>query len=738
MLRRFYYVFLALFLTACSSNKVVTQTEGIADRPVTADEKFSLADIMMGNKFAEQRVWGINPMKDGATYSSIDGGLSPTISVYDFASGNKVETIYDSSIDQIPFSSYSFSDDESKILLTAGSERIYRYSSRGHNYIYDRDKRITIPLSEEAKQIYPKFSPDGKKVAYVRDNNLYVFDIDSRKTKAITTDGKWNYIINGMSDWVYEEELVLTRAFEWSPNSKNIAYYKFDEGHVKQFAFERHRNELYPLPYQFKYPKAGERNAVVTIHNYNLNTGSTTSFRLDEETDLYYPRIVWLPDGKNLAILKLNRHQNQLNILLGDAATGNTREIFSEMNRYYISEDVLDNLHFLADGKGFLWSSEKDGNNHIYWHDMNGDLKKQITKGNWEITTMYGFDEANSTLFYQSNEGSALERGVWSMNINTGAKKKLTPKNGWNTATFTNSYDYFVHNYSTVDQPLVIAVRDRHGKEVRKLESNAELKSELNSMDLPKKEFFNFTAGNGVDLNGWMIKPSNFDVNKKYPVLMFVYGGPGSQTVRNSFNNSNYWWHVYMADKGYIIVSVDNRGTGGRGEEFKKMTYMQLGKYETLDQIAAGRYLAGLDYVDGDRIGIWGWSYGGYMSTNCLFQGNDVFKTAIAVAPVTHWKWYDTIYTERFMRTPQENASGYDSNSPINHVNKMKGSLLLVHGMADDNVHFQNTVELVNALNRAGKHYDFYMYPNKNHGIYGGNTRYHLFEKMTNFILENL
>lgn len=724
-------LFLICGLVACNTSNQVSQTAepqpvSTANTPVKTP-RVSLNDIWTG-KFSASGVYGLNPMNDGKSFSKIEGS---TIGIYDFSSGRKLESI---DLGR-GFSSYEFSPDEKQVLFATDSERIYRHSTKATYFVHDVATGKTSEVQAPAKQTYPTFSPDGRKVAFVSDNNIHVFDIASGSTKQVTTDGKWNHIINGMSDWVYEEEFVLTRAFEWSPDSKKIAYYKFDEAHVKQFTMDFF-GELYPEPYTFKYPKAGEQNSFISIYSQDLATGKNTRIDLGEETDIYFPRIKWTPNNQ-LVVFRMNRHQNELELLLANAS-GNTRPIYKETNKYYISESVLDHVDFLEDNSGFLWSSEKDGYKHVYLLDMEGNVINQVTTGNWDVTDLYGIDEANGKVFFQAAAESPLNREVYSIDLDGKNLKKLTPDAGWNSAEFTDSYDYFVHNYSSTAQPTTVVVRDRNGSEERQLKDNATVLQRVNKLGLPGKEFFSFTTSQGVELNGWMIKPSDFDPNKAYPVLMYVYGGPGSQTVQNRWYGANDLWYTHLADQGYIVASVDNRGTGARGQEFKKGTYLELGKLETIDQIEAGKYLGSQSYIDADRIGIWGWSYGGYMSSLALLKGNDVFKMAIAVAPVTTWRYYDTIYTERYMRTPQENASGYDDNSPINHVSKLKGSYLLVHGMADDNVHFQNSVDMVDALNKAGKHYDFYMYPNKNHGIYGGNTRLHLYEKMTDFILENL
>ena len=736
MIKRLTYLFcfIALFV-ACNSQSSPQETIPQEQSQTYTAPDFTLEDIWMNGRFSTSGVWGMNPMKDGQSFSKIERGQYPSIAKYDFATGNKLTTIFDGADHKLAFDSYEFNDDESKLFLGTGTESIYRRSTKSQYYVYDIANDELSKLTDGAKQSFPTFSPDNTKIAYVQQNDLFYKDLVNDNITAVTTNGKWNHIINGQSDWVYEEEFMITKAFAWSPDSEKLSYFSFDESGVKQFSMD-YFGELYPEAYDFKYPKAGEDNSIVSTYIYDIASQEKTEIETGNMGDVYFPRMKWTPSNE-LIVFKMNRHQNEIQLLKASEETGSTTVLLEESNPYYVSEDVLDEMEFLSDGR-FLWTSERDGFKHVYLYSSSGEMIRQITDGDYDVTSLYGVDEENNMIFYQAAKESPLNREVYSQPLSGGEATKLTSEDGMNSARFTDSFDYFIHNYSSTTQPTIITVRDRQGNEVRTLEDNEELKKEWSNLDLSEKEFFSFNTVDGQSLNGWMIKPSNFDENKQYPVLMFVYGGPGSQTVLNSWANSNYWWHAYMAEQGYIVASVDNRGTGARGQEFKKMTYQELGKYEVEDQIAAANHLGEMDFIDDSRIGIWGWSYGGYMSSLALFKANDVFSTAIAVAPVTNWRYYDTIYTERYMRTPQENAGGYDDNSPINHVEGLEGDYLLVHGMADDNVHFQNTVDLISALNAAGKQYDLAIYPNKNHGIYGGNTRYHLFEKMTNFILENL
>ncbi|KAA3623177.1 MAG: S9 family peptidase, partial [Bacteroidetes bacterium] len=564
----------------------------------------------------------------------------------------------------------------------------------------------------------------------------YVKNLENNRTTQITKDGEYNKIINGGLDWVYEEEFHFSRGFEWSVDGKKIAFYRFDESEVPEFTYTNYNDDLYPEYITFKYPKAGERNSDVTIHIYDTESGKTIDAATSTAQDHYIPRITWTQDPAQLCVTRLNRHQNELELLLVDAKSGKSSLLLKEKNKYYIN--IVDNLTFLKNKKQFIWTSEMDGWNHIYLYNMNGKKERQITKGPWEVTEFYGLDEKRGLVYYQAAENSPLERQVYSMSLNGKRKQTLAGEKGWNSAQFSNTFDYFVLNFSTANTPTVYSVFDDQGRLVRVLEDNANLLSIQQNYTLNDVEFFNFTTKDDVDLNGYMIKPAYFNENRQYPVFMYLYGGPGSQQVTDRWKGQNYWWFQMLAQKGFLVVCVDNRGTGARGESFKKMTYLQLGKYETIDQIEAAKYIGNLPYADADNIGIFGWSYGGYMSSLCLFKGNDVFQAAIAVAPVTNWKWYDTVYTERFMRTPQENPDGYRDNSPIYFADRLEGDYLLVHGMGDDNVHFQNTAEMANALVNANKQFDTYFYPNRNHSIYGGPTRLHLYQKMTDFVMEKL
>jgi dipeptidyl-peptidase-4 len=704
-----------------------------------AQKEITVKDIWQNYTFYDELLPNFNFQKDGKHYIILERNR---IKKCDLTTGSVTKILFDASeVKGNPdfsgrINDYSFSEDEQKILIKTESEQIFRRSTKANFYVWDQKRERLSSLSTNGKQRYATFSPSADKVAFVRENNLFYKDLKSEKTIQITHDGKYNEIINGASDWVYEEEFRLTTAFEWSPDGKKIAFLKFNETNVKEFTMQLFRGGMYPENEAFKYPKVGEENAVVGVFIYDIEKGKTVKVDIETSSDVYIPKISWTKEKNTLCVFMLNRHQNELDLLLANAKTGNVRSLFKEKNKSYI--ELHNNLTFLEDGEYFLWTSEEDGFNHVYLYDLNGELKRQLTKGAFDVTDFYGYDEKRKLVYFQAAMDSPFERQVYQVDLNGGNYKKLTPLSGTNNVQFSSTFDYYINTHSTANTPPTYTVFDRKGNKIRVITDNAFISQLQKDYNVQPVEFFNFTTSESVQLNGWQIKPPNFDSLQQYPVFMYVYGGPGSQTVLDEYGGQNYWWFQMLAQKGYIVVSVDNRGTGGRGEAFKKMTYLQLGKYETIDQIEAAKYLANLPYADADRIGIFGWSYGAYVSLLSLFKGEGVFKSAIAVAPVANWKWYDTVFTERYMRTLEENPEGYSDNAPINFVDNMKGELLLVHGMGDDNVHFQNTVELTNALIRADKQFDTYFYPNRNHSIYGANARHHLYVKMTNFLLENL
>ena len=700
----------------------------------------TLEDIWSHGTFRTEGMDVLHSMANGQQYSVLNfdrATRSTSIDIYDYKTLEKIKTLVNSAnLEAIQyFTDYKFSEDESKIILATNEVSIYRRSSLGNYYVYNVNDNTLNLISEEKIQ-EPTFSPDGNKVAFAKENNLYIKDLNSKGTTQITFDGKLNEIINGITDWVYEEEFAFVRAFDWSADSNKIAFIRFDETNVPEFSMDVYGTGLYQTQQVFKYPKAGEANSQVSLHLYNLNTNKSETIKVDKVyNDFYIPRIKWTNNPDVLSAQYMNRHQNELDLWMINAKNNSSNLVLAEKDKAYI--DVTDNLTFLKD-HSFIWTSEKDGFNHLYHYDKDGKLINQVTKGNWEVTNYYGFDEKNNTIFYQSVENGSINRDVYSIKLNGRNKTRLTKIEGTNSADFSADFSYFINTFSSANTPPKYTLNSAFsGDLIKSIKDNFELSQNLTNYKISIKDFSSISV-NGNDLNMWMIKPANFDETKKYPLFMFQYSGPGSQQVANRWHSANDYWYQYLSQQGYIVACVDGRGTGFKGAAFKKVTQNELGKYEVEDQIQAAKKLGALPFIDETRIGIWGWSYGGFMSSNCLFKGNDVFKMAIAVAPVTSWRFYDSIYTERYMSTPQENPAGYDNNSPINHTEKLKGNFLLVHGSADDNVHLQNTMRLVEALIQADKQFDWAIYPDKNHGIYGGNTRLHLYKKMTHFLNEKL
>jgi len=701
-----------------------------------AQKKQVTVEAVYGGEFSIERLDALRSMKNGKQYTILnrDANGTTTIDKFDYTTQEKVGTIVNSAdLQEIQsFSSYQFSDDESQILLATELEPIFRHSTLGIFYVYDlKTKKLTKVSDSKIQE--PKLAPDGSKVAYVAENNLYLFDLTSGSTKQFTADGEKNKIINGVTDWVYEEEFAFVRAFDWNTNGTKIAFLRFDETDVPEFSMDVFGTDLYPTKETFKYPKAGEENAKVSLHLYDVKVGSTAS--VDLKDAYYIPRIKWMNNSNYLSVQTLNRHQNDLKLYTVDAKKNTATVLLEEKDKAYI--DITDNLTFLEDDS-FIWTSEKDGYNHIYLHDQDGNLINQITKGPWEVTQYYGYDQNEDKVYYQSTENGSINRGVYSIESSGENKKALAANEGTNAADFSTDFTYFIQTYSNSKTPPVYTLHKAlSGKKVKDIKNNDILIEKLKGYEISEKEFSTITI-NGNELNMFMVKPKDFDASKKYPLLMYQYSGPGSQSVANSWLNARDLWHQQLASKGYLVACVDGRGTGFKGADFKKSTYLNLVKYETEDQIAAAKELSKLPYIDEKRTGIWGWSFGGHMATNCILKGNDVFETSIAVAPVTTWRFYDTIYTERFLRTPKENPAGYDENSPLNYPEMLKGNYLLVHGSGDDNVHVQNSMRMIEALVQANKQFDWAIYPDKNHGIYGGNTRVHLFNKMTNFLDDHL
>jgi dipeptidyl-peptidase-4 len=716
-----------------------------------AQQNLTNALIWSGGEFSSEFVGGLNSMNDGLHYTATEpsDAFGTHIVKYSYATGTEVSVVA-TSMDIFgdaskSFDGYEFNSDEQWLLIQTESEPIYRYSFSANYYVYNIASKKTFPLTDfsKGKQMLAEVSPDGKHIAFVRANNLFVMDIANKLETQVTRDGVMNKVINGATDWVYEEEFAIAKGFQWSPQGNRIAYYRFDESAVREFSMDIF-GELYPEQQRFKYPKAGETNSTVSIYVYDMAMGQSRKVDVGGVADQYIPRIEWTASNDKLCVMRMNRHQNKLEFMLTDlSATATalnivpTQLIFTEQANTYI--DISDALTFLADGS-FVWLSERDGYNHLYLFDSAGAVKKQITKGAWDVIDFYGIDETSLTAYYTSSMVSAMEQHVYSVNFKKqpAAPVRLSAQKGNNSAEFSQGFRNCIMIHSDANTPVDFALCDAKGKQIRVLKDNASLKERLKKYNLTQKTFFSFKNSEDVDLNCWMMKPSNFDPNKKYPVLVAIYGGPGSNTVTDSWGGRGHLWHQLLCQQGYIVVSCDPRGTQYRGREFKHSTYMNLGKLETEDFIDFAKYLGGQSYVDASRIGMQGWSFGGYMTSLCMTKGADFYKAGIAVAPVTNWKYYDSIYTERFMRTPQENSGGYENNSPINFVKSLKGKYLLVHGSADDNVHFQNSMDMVTALVAANKQFDMFVYPNKNHGIGGGNTRLHLYTKMSNFLIENL
>ena len=708
-------------------------------------KKMELKDAIGDRTFKQKSISGFRSMNDGLNYTKKEEDKK--IVKYSYNTGDEVEVFFDLSKIENPgfsgFSDYSFSSDETKILFETNKETIYRHSFTAEYFIWNLTTKVMTPLSANGAQQIATFSPDGERVAFVRSNNIFIKSLKFGTESQVTRDGKTNEIINGTPDWVYEEEFSYNKAFEWSPDSKFLAFVKFNETEVPVYNIpmyqgqtpELKENQLYPGSYNYKYPKAGEKNSVVSVHIYDLKAKSSVTAEIGKDTAQYIPRVKWTSDASDLAIMKVNRLQNKVDIVLANPYTGDTRAFFTEKNKRYLDENFYDDFKFLPDNKYIVLNSERSGYSHLYLYDRQGFEVKQLTSGNFDVTKFYGFDPLKKIFYYQAAKESPMRREVYFVSLDGKKSGKLSGQTGTNTADFSSGLKYFINYFTNVETPNLVTLHDQTGKLIRTLEDNSALKNLVKEYSLGKKEFFSFKTPEGVELNGWMLKPAIFDPAKKYPVLMTQYSGPNSQEVLDKWSIG---WHDYLAQEGFVIACVDPRGTGARGEEFRKMTYMQLGKYESDDQVEAARYLGTLPFVDKNNIAIWGWSYGGFMAALCMEKGSDVFKAGISVAAVTNWRFYDSVYTERYMRTPQENPDGYDDNSPLSHADKIKGNYLLIHGSADDNVHFQNAMEFTERMVQAGVQFDMAAYTNRNHGIRGGNTSIHLYTKMTDYLKEKL
>ena len=730
-----------LFLLFC----LVALTLGIK-----AQNQVTLRDVSRGT-YRASNIYGIKPMLDGQYYTQISPDRKRIVK-YSFKTGKQVEAIFD--VEKARdctlkyFDDYIMSPDEKLILIQTKTRSIYRRSFTAEYYIYNVKNNTIEPLSKNGPQQVPLFSPDGFQVAFVRNNNIFLVKLLFGNSESqITKDGEYNKVLNGIPDWVYEEEFGFNRAFDFSTDSKMIAYIRFDESQVPMYKFPLYKGmnpeytefATYPGEYTYKYPKSGEVNSTVSVHTYDIKSHVTRKMDLPLDKDGYIPRIKFTSDPEKLAIMTLNRHQNRFDLYMANPKSALCKVAIRDESEQYIKEDEYSNIKFYPEN--IVLMSERDGYNHLYLYTIGGNLVKQITKGKFEVKSFLGWDKQSNVFYYTSNEGSPLRTAVYKID-GKGKKTKLSTRTGTNDAIFSSNYSYYINTFSNISTPTLITINDNKGKELATMLDNKKLKEKIATLTLPQKEFFTFRTAEGVELNGWMMKPANFDATKKYPVIMHQYSGPGSQQVLDRWGIGSFsdagMFEAYMADRGYISVCVDGRGTGGRGAEFEKCTYLFLGVKESHDQVEAAKYLGTLPYVDGSRIGIWGWSFGGYNTLMSMSEGSNVFKAGVAIAAPTDWRYYDSVYTERFMRTPKENGDGYDAGSAIKRAPKMHGSLLLIHGTADDNVHLQNMAEYSEALVQAGVQFDEHIYINRNHGISGGNTRNHLMNRVANFFLRNL
>lgn len=704
-------------------------------------ESITVEDIWGYYTFRPKSISEIRSLSDGEHYCIL---TRLGIEEYEYSTGKKLGYYIDFSTLGLSkgtyIADYSISNDNEKVILVANPEYIYRHSFVADYYLYNiKDK--TIKKLSDNKIRLATISPTNDKVAYVYDNNLYVLDINAMQTTQVTFDGEYNHIINGTTDWVYEEEFAITQGFFWNNAGNKIAYYRFDESEVKEYDMTMFpQDSLYPMHYKYKYPKAGEDNSKVDVFVYDLKTNKSTKLNISENDyqDTYYPRMQWSANDE-LCVTFLNRHQNDYKLYLIDVNTFDKKVIFEDKDECYIEQP--DFVTFLKDKKNVIVRSERNGYMNLYMVEIKSGKVTPITKGNYDVDQICYIDEQNKQIYFTAAKTKPYNRELLRVSFNGKKLEQLSDKTkeGTYTAEFSKNGKYYISSFSNVTIPTIYTINNNNGKTLVTLEDNEELDKTLGEYEIEDKEFSSFVNESGDTLYYWIIKPTNMQQGKKYPVLFYVYGGPGSQEVLNSQSRFfDYMWFRMLSEKGYVVACVDGRGTGFRGAKFKKCTYLNLGKIEVEDQISAARYFGSLDFVDKDRIGIFGWSYGGYMSSLCITKGHEYFKTAIAVAPVTNWRSYDNVYTERFMRTPQENAEGYDNNCPIHYANLLEGNYLLIHGTADDNVHYQNTMNWTTELIKNNKQFLQFSYPDKNHSIYGGNTRYHLYTMMTNFLLKNL
>lgn len=717
------------------------------------EAEISLEDVV-GGRYRARGYYGASPLPDGVSYATIDGSC---LMRHSYETGEVVDTLLDTrnakGAQVEAFSAYCFSPDQRYVLLTTHRQDIYRRSYTAQHYVYDTRTNTLEPLSQNGPQECPLFAPNSRLIGFVRAGNLFVKDLQTGTETAITSDGLFNHIINGKPDWVYEEEFEYNRAFDFSADSRHIAWMRTDESRVRTFHFPWYQGTnpqlsdyaLYPGSYEYKYPKAGELNSLVSVHCHNLTTGASITVDLPLDSDGYIPRLQFTTNPRKLAIVTLNRRQDRCDLYFADPQTGNCQLAIRETNDRYINVAYYHSLTLAlaaAKEKGldqFTLLSERDGWQHLYLYDLDGKLVRQLTSGEFNVTAYYGADPQQRNFYYASNEGSPLEQYIHKVD-RKGKKTLLTPQKGFHTALFSADMSHFVHTFSDLLTPPITSLCDNKGNTLRVVEDNEALKETYARLRIRQPELFTFTTSEGIELNGWMVKPADFSPDSLYPVLMYQYSGPGDQQVHNSWNNGNALgliWEHRLAQKGYIVACVDGRGTGGRGEAFQKCTYMTMGDLESKDQVETALHLASLPYVDDQRIAIWGWSFGGFNTIMAMTEGRPAFRCGVAVAPVTDWRFYDSAYTERYMRTPQENPTGYDT-SPLHRFNQLKGDLLLIHGLADDNVHFQNTAELAEQLTQAGIPFEMHTYTNRNHSIYGGNTRLHLFQRIERFLDQHL
>lgn len=700
-------------------------------------QQYGLKDIVDG-VYSPKAVKPMTSSEDGSHYYQMNDKNNAVVK-FEYATGNIVDTLFSTEkARQCTFDTFQgfiVSPDEFRVIVYKDKEQIYRHSFKADYYYHDVRRNFVRKLTEnDSKQMIPTFSPDGKMLAYVADNNIWLAKFDFDTELQITKDGALNKIINGATDWVYEEEFAVTRLMDFSPDSKLLAFVKADESEVREFSFQMFDNKLYPDSYTYKYPKAGEKNSSVGCYVYDIDAQTSRKMDVPLDEDGYIPQISFTPDATKLAVMTLNRNQNRFDLYFTNPRSSVSKLILRDENKYYIDSDFLKSIHFLTDQ--FTYISEKDGFSHIYIYGNSGSLQKQLTTGNFDVTKLLAVDASTGTVFYQAADESPLKRNIFKTTIDKGVTTKLSPNSGYNSATFSNNGRYYINNWSNSITPDIISLYSSNGKLLRTLQDNNEVAQRVIQAHFPIKEFITVLAADGkTQLNGWIIKPSTFTSTKKYPVVMVQYSGPNSQQVLDKFGID---WYYALAQQGFIVASVDGRGTGGRGESFRKQTYLNLGIIESDDQVAGARYFASLPYVNSEKIGIWGWSYGGYNVLMSMSRGNGIFKAGVAIAPVTDWKFYDTVYAERFMRTPQQNAAGYDKSSAITLAPNLQGNLLLIHGTTDDNVHIQNSMEYTRALIKANKHFDMFYFPDKNHFISGTESRIYLYNKVINYYTNNL